>query len=157
MHFFVALKACKSVDQGTYLLLEITTPLIVYIWRRHGVTWKFGFEFYWDVNISFIIMWPLHSHSYCSISMKNGSNVVINNLFLLIKGLLADHDVIHLFYVYFRMRVSMEKINNNEIYNNKMKESFPPTVQLTKLTNKKWKGQNNMEYSFNIITKWINI
>jgi hypothetical protein len=33
-----------------YLLLEITTPLIVYIWRRHGGTWKFGFEFHWDVK-----------------------------------------------------------------------------------------------------------
>jgi hypothetical protein len=27
-----------------------TTPLIVYIWRRHGGTCKFGFEFYWDVK-----------------------------------------------------------------------------------------------------------
>jgi hypothetical protein len=33
-----------------YLLLEITTPLIVYIWRRHEGTCKFGFEFYWDVK-----------------------------------------------------------------------------------------------------------
>jgi hypothetical protein len=31
-----------------YLLLEITTPLIVYIWRRHGGTCKFGFEFHWN-------------------------------------------------------------------------------------------------------------
>jgi len=30
--------------------LEITTPLIVYISRRHGGTCKFGFEFYWDVK-----------------------------------------------------------------------------------------------------------
>jgi hypothetical protein len=29
-------------------------------------------------NISFIIMWPLHNQSYCNISMKNGSNVIIN-------------------------------------------------------------------------------
>jgi hypothetical protein len=29
-----------------YLLLEITTPLIVYICRRHGGTCKVGFEFY---------------------------------------------------------------------------------------------------------------
>ena len=28
-------------------------------------------------NISFIVMWPLHNQSYCSISMKNGSNVII--------------------------------------------------------------------------------
>ena len=28
-------------------------------------------------NISFIIMWPLHNQSYCNISMKNGSNVII--------------------------------------------------------------------------------
>ena len=33
-----------------YLLLEITTPLIVYIWRRHVGTCKFGFEFHWDVK-----------------------------------------------------------------------------------------------------------
>jgi hypothetical protein len=33
-----------------YLLLEITTPLIIYIWRRHGGTCKFEFEFYWDVK-----------------------------------------------------------------------------------------------------------
>jgi hypothetical protein len=33
-----------------YLLLEITTPLIVYIWRRHGGTCKFGFEFHWDMK-----------------------------------------------------------------------------------------------------------
>jgi hypothetical protein len=33
-----------------YLLLEITTPLIVYIWPRHGGTCKFGFEFHWDVK-----------------------------------------------------------------------------------------------------------
>ena len=26
---------------------------------------------------SFIIMWPLHNQSYCNISMKNGSNVII--------------------------------------------------------------------------------
>jgi hypothetical protein len=31
-------------------LLEITTPLIVYIWRRRGGTCKFGFEFHWDVK-----------------------------------------------------------------------------------------------------------
>ena len=30
-----------------YLRLEITMPLIAYIWRRHGGTCKFGFEFYW--------------------------------------------------------------------------------------------------------------
>jgi hypothetical protein len=36
-----------------YLLLEITTPLIVYIWRRHGGTCKFGFEFCWDVKHRF--------------------------------------------------------------------------------------------------------
>jgi hypothetical protein len=36
-----------------YLLLEITTPLIVYIWRRHGGTCKFGFEFHWDVKLLF--------------------------------------------------------------------------------------------------------
>ena len=28
-------------------------------------------------NISFIIMWPFHNQSYCNISMKNGSNVII--------------------------------------------------------------------------------
>ena len=33
-----------------YLLLEITMPLIIYIWRRHGGTCKFVFEFYWDVK-----------------------------------------------------------------------------------------------------------
>ena len=55
-----------------YLLLEITTPLIVYIWRRHGGTCKFGFEFYWDVKHLF------YNHvTYCNISMKNGSNVII--------------------------------------------------------------------------------
>jgi hypothetical protein len=36
-----------------YLLLEITTPLIVYIWRRRGGTCKFGFEFHWDVKHHF--------------------------------------------------------------------------------------------------------
>jgi hypothetical protein len=36
-----------------YLLLEITTPLIVYIWRRRGGTCKFGFEFHWDVKNHF--------------------------------------------------------------------------------------------------------
>ena len=60
-----------------YLLLEITTPLIVYIWCRHGGTCKFGFEFHWVWNISFIIMWQLHNQSYCNIAMKNGSNVNI--------------------------------------------------------------------------------
>jgi hypothetical protein len=29
-----------------YLLFEITTPLIVYIWRRRGGTCKFGYEFH---------------------------------------------------------------------------------------------------------------
>jgi hypothetical protein len=29
-------------------------------------------------NISFIIMWPLHNQSYCNISMKNRSNVIIS-------------------------------------------------------------------------------
>jgi hypothetical protein len=29
-------------------------------------------------NITFIIMWPLHNQSYCNISMKNWSNVIIN-------------------------------------------------------------------------------
>jgi DNA primase len=47
----------------------------------------------------------------------------------------------------------VQQVNNKEVYNNRTKESFPPKVQLTKLTNKKGKGQNNMEYSFNIITK----
>jgi hypothetical protein len=28
-------------------------------------------------NITFIIMWPLNNQSYCNISMKNGSNVII--------------------------------------------------------------------------------
>jgi hypothetical protein len=36
-----------------YLLLEITTPLIVYIWRRHGGTCKFGFEFHLDMKHHF--------------------------------------------------------------------------------------------------------
>jgi hypothetical protein len=42
----------------------------------------------------------------------------------------------------------------NEVYDNIMKESFPPKVRMTKLTNKKWKceGQNSMDHSFNIIT-----
>ena len=31
-------------------------------------------------NISFIIMWPLHNQSYCNISMKNGSNVIIYHM-----------------------------------------------------------------------------
>ena len=74
MHSFEVSLGYESVDRST--LLEITTPLIVYIWRRHGGTCKFGFEFHWDVNISFIIMWPLHSQSYCNISMKNRSNVI---------------------------------------------------------------------------------
>ena len=60
-----------------YLLLEITTPLIVYhltsSWRHVQVRiWvSLGCE------TSLIIMWPLHSQSYCNISMKNGSNVII--------------------------------------------------------------------------------
>ena len=29
-------------------------------------------------NITFIIMWPLHNQSYCNISMKNWSNVIID-------------------------------------------------------------------------------
>ena len=37
-----------------------------------------------------------------------------------------------------------------------MKESFPPKIHLTKLTNKKWKDKNSMEHSFNISIKWIN-
>ena len=37
-----------------------------------------------------------------------------------------------------------------------MKESFPPKIHLTKLTNKKWKDKNIMEHSFNISIKWIN-
>jgi hypothetical protein len=36
-----------------YLLLEITTPFIVYIWRRHGGTFKFGFEFHLDMKHHF--------------------------------------------------------------------------------------------------------
>ena len=42
----------------------------------------------------------------------------------------------------------------NEVYDNRMKESFPPKVRMTKLTNNKWKceGQNSMDHSFNIIT-----
>ena len=47
----------------------------------------------------------------------------------------------------------VQQVNNKEVYNNRTKESFPPKVQLTKLTNKKWKGKNSMEHSFNIITK----
>jgi hypothetical protein len=31
------------------------------------------------VVITFIIMWPLHNQSYCNISMKNGSNVIITH------------------------------------------------------------------------------
>ena len=34
-------------------------------------------SFIWIWNITFIIMWPLHNQSYCNISMKNGSNVII--------------------------------------------------------------------------------
>jgi hypothetical protein len=57
-----------------YLLLEITTPLSVYIWRRHGGTCKFGFEFpetnnnnyitsvfHWNVAIWLVMKW---SHDY---------------------------------------------------------------------------------------------
>ena len=40
-----------------------------------------------------------------------------------------------------------------------MIERFSPKVHMPKLTNKKGncEGQNIMEHSFNIITKWINI
>ena len=53
----------------------------------------------------------------------------------------------------------VQQVNNNEVYNNRMKESFPPKVHMTKLTNKKWnyEGQNIVEHSFNIITKYIYI
>jgi hypothetical protein len=34
-------------------------------------------SFIWIWNITFIIMWPLHNQSYCNISMKNWSNVII--------------------------------------------------------------------------------
>jgi hypothetical protein len=61
MHSFEVSLGYESVDRSTfsmkrtvdYLLLEITTPLIVYIWRRHGGTCKFGFEFHWDVKHQF--------------------------------------------------------------------------------------------------------
>ena len=59
-----------------YLLLEITTPLIVYSdVVMQGASSDLSFIGMW--NIIFIIMWPLHSQSYCNISMKNGSNVMI--------------------------------------------------------------------------------
>jgi hypothetical protein len=50
-----------------YLLLEITTPLIVYIWRRHGCTCKFGFEFYWDVKHLFYNI-PFVSNCFVNVS-----------------------------------------------------------------------------------------
>jgi hypothetical protein len=31
----------------------------------------------------------------------------------------------------------VQQVNNNKVYNNRMKESFPPKVHITKLTNKK--------------------
>ena len=62
-----------------YLLLEITTPLIVYIWRRHwGTRASSDLSCIGMWNFSFIIMWPLHNQSYCNISIKNGSNVIIS-------------------------------------------------------------------------------
>jgi hypothetical protein len=33
-----------------YLLLEITTPLIVYIWRRHGGTMKWSHDYKRDIS-----------------------------------------------------------------------------------------------------------
>jgi hypothetical protein len=36
-----------------------------------------GLSFIGMLNISFIIMWSLHNQSYCNVSMKNGSNVII--------------------------------------------------------------------------------
>jgi hypothetical protein len=59
MHSFEVSLGYESVDRTTFS------------------TWS-GFIGMW--NISFIIMWPLHKQSYCNISMKNGSNVIIRNL-----------------------------------------------------------------------------
>ena len=58
-----------------YFLLEITTPLIVHIVMEARASSDLSFIGMW--NISFIIMWPLHNQSYCNMSMKNGSNVII--------------------------------------------------------------------------------
>ena len=60
-----------------YLLLEITTPLMFTsdVVMETRASSDLNFIGMW--NISFIITWPLHNQSYCNISMKNGSNVII--------------------------------------------------------------------------------
>jgi hypothetical protein len=52
--------------------------------------------------------------------MKNGSNVIINNLFLLIKGLLADHDEIHLYVI---LNIFLFLFGHLEIRTMKIKEA----------------------------------
>jgi hypothetical protein len=102
-----------------YLLLEITTPLIVYIWRRHGGTCKFGFEFHWDVNF-FIIMWPLHNESYCNISMKNGSNVIILKWKVKVKP--SQYEINHFIMTSYIMQWKVKvKASQYEFWSNNIK------------------------------------
>ena len=49
------------------------TPLDIVMEARASL----GLSFIGMYKISFLIMWPLHNQSYCNISMKNGSNVII--------------------------------------------------------------------------------
>jgi hypothetical protein len=86
-----------------YLLLEITTPLIVYIWRRHGGTCKFGFEFYLAFFWSFIWVWKRWSNyifnmkSYCA-SLKCTSV----NAFIPQWNFKRMHSILRCFFLYHR-------------------------------------------------------
>jgi hypothetical protein len=66
-----------SVCALHYLLMEITTPLMFTsdVVMEARASSDLSFIGMW--NIAFIIMWPLHNQSYCNISMKNGSNVIM--------------------------------------------------------------------------------
>ena len=49
----------------------------------------------------------------------------------------------------------VQPLNQKRNITIEMKESFPPKIHLTKLTNKKRKDKNSMEHSFNISIKGI--
>ena len=64
-------------------------------------------------NISFIIMWPLHNQSYCNISMKNRSNVIICIFFFLDVTVNLLHNLSHTHKCHVQIFTLYFSINDN--------------------------------------------
>jgi hypothetical protein len=109
------------------------------------------------LNISFIIMRPLHNQSYCNISMKNGSNVIIT----VWKGIKCNYkNWMHFLYFYKRVKAwteeyfCMKRCASVEKYLSNNPEKMQSLSWSFQKCNQHYKGDNSMKI---IILQWTSV